>query len=318
MTEIIKPHQELIPANRLAHIPHHIRGLRPSMHAMPIIFPLMIPEPQPPLPVAPGLDAQLFVPIAEPFVLGVAEVRPFAPSGTPAVFGEVLAARDALVDGHGRRDGTACPGEGVDGAEVVGVVFEVHVGGELGGRVGEEVFGGAGAGDLAQGVEVRGPPDWVPDLEVFFPLVVVDGAGVGGIPRLVEAGRIIGISGVGEDRGGFFGGVVEDSGGEAVEDAEGARGGCCVVGTVDDVEGWSGGWSRIPNAAVCGGFRCDYGGCEAEDHEQMAPNVMHFFRFLGVVNENEVEERRRTQTLCNSANGIFENFNHPHGRESNL
>lgn len=187
----------------------------------------------------------------------------------------MLAARDALVDGHGRLDGTARPGEGVDVAEVVGVVFEVHVGGELGVRVGEEVFGGASAGDLAEGVEVHGPPDRVPDLEVYFPLVVVDGAGVGGVPGLLEAGGI-GIGGVGEDRGVSFDGVVEESGGEAVEDAEGAGGWCCVVGTVDDVEGWSRGWSRIPNVAVCGGFRCDYGGCEAEDHEQMAPNVLHF------------------------------------------
>lgn len=87
MTEIIIPHQELILANRLAHIPHDISGLGPSMHAMTIIFPLMITELQPPLPVTPGLDAQFFVPIAEPFVLGVAEVRPFAAGGTPAVFG---------------------------------------------------------------------------------------------------------------------------------------------------------------------------------------------------------------------------------------
>ena len=285
------------------------------MHAMAIIFPLMLPpELQPPLPVTPGLDAQLFSPIAEPFVLGVAEVRPFAAGGTPAVFGEMFAARDALVDGHGRFDGTACPGEGVDVAELVGVVFEVHVGGELGVRVGEEVFGGALAGDLAEGVEVHGPPDWVPDLEVFFPLVFVDGAGVGGVPGLVEAGGI-GISGVGEDGGVVFDGVVEDSGGETVEEAEGAGGWCCVVGTVDDVEGWSRSWSGIPNAAVCVGFRCDYGGCEAEDHKQMAPDVLHFVLMsLDVVVENrsgywsEVEEGRRTQSLCNPENGNLENL----------
>lgn len=101
----------------------------------------------------------------------------------------------------------------------------------------------------------------------------MDGAGVGGVPGLAEAG--IGTSGVGEDRGVFVDGIVGDSGQEAVEEAEGAGGWCCVVGTVDDVEGWSRAWSRIPEVAVCGGFRCDYGGCEAEDHEQMAPDVLH-------------------------------------------
>ena len=47
----------------------------------------------------------------------------------------MFAARDTLVDGHGGLDGTAGPGEGVDVAELVGVVFEVHVGAELGVRV---------------------------------------------------------------------------------------------------------------------------------------------------------------------------------------
>lgn len=91
------------------------------------------------------------------------EVRPFATGSTPAVFGKMFTARDALFEGHGRLDGTACPVEDVDVAELVGVVFEVHVGGELGVRVGEVVFGGASAGGLAEGVEVHGPPDWVPD-----------------------------------------------------------------------------------------------------------------------------------------------------------
>lgn len=72
----------------------------------------------------------------------------------------------------------------------MGVVFEVHVGGELGLRVGVEVVGGAGAGDLAEGVEVLRPPDRVPKFEVLVPIVFVDRAGVGGIPGLVGVGVV--------------------------------------------------------------------------------------------------------------------------------
>ena len=129
-----------------------------------------------------------------------------------------------MADVHGGLSGTANPVEGVDVAEYLGVVFEVHVGGDLGLRVSVVVFGGADAGGLAQGVEVRGPPDRVPDLEVLGPVAVVDGAGVGGVPGLVEAWVIDGKA-VSEDRSGFFNGITEHSSGDTVEDAERAGGG---------------------------------------------------------------------------------------------
>ena len=117
---------------------------------------------------------------------------------------------------------------------------------------------------MAEGVEIRGPPDRVPYLQIFVPIVGVDWAGVGGVPGLVETG-VIGIRGVGEDSRFFFNGVAEDSRRETVENAEGAGGGCCDVGIVNDVKGWAGGWSWIPKAGIVGGsrtrrFRGDHGG----------------------------------------------------------
>ena len=129
-----------------------------------------------------------------------------------------------MADAHGGWSGTTSPVEGVDVAEFLGVVFEVHVGGELGLRISVEVFGGTGAGGLADGVEVRGPPDRVPDLQVLGPVAVVDGAGVGGVPGLVEAWVIDG-KGVSEDVSGFFNGVIEHSRGDTVKNAERAGGG---------------------------------------------------------------------------------------------
>lgn len=244
MTEIIMPHQKLILANRLAHIPHDLLGLGPSMHTSPVIIPLMVMKLQRPLAIAPRFDAQFFFLVAVPLVqrLGAASgiARELAPGHAPAVFRQTLAACDALFGAHGGLDGTAFPVEGVEVAELVGIEFEVHVGGELGLRVGEEVFGGADAGGLAEGVEVRGPPDRVPDEEVLGPVAVVDGAGVGGVPGLVEVG-VFGHGGVSEDGGRFFGGVVEHSGGEAVEDADGTGGGRCGFDVVDDGDGWAGG-----------------------------------------------------------------------------
>ena len=110
---------------------------------------------------------------------------------------------------------------------------------------------GAEAGGLAEGVEVRGPPDWVPDLEVLDPVAVVDGARVRGVPRLVEVGAdgAFGVSGVGvEGDGLLLDGVVEDSGGDAVEYGDGAGGRCWdfVVGI--DGEGWAGDGQGIKGA----------------------------------------------------------------------
>lgn len=225
MTEIIIGHQKLVLANGRAHILHDLLDLGPSMHAIAVIIPLVAVELQRPLAIAPRLDAQFLLLVAEPArrVLGsvFVLVRVLAAGHGPAVFGMTLAARDALGDAHGGLDGAADPVEGVDVAELVGVEFEVHVGGELGLRVGVEVVGGAGAGGLAEGVEVRGPPDRVPDFEVFDPVAVVDGAGVGGVPGLVEVKGL----GVSEDGVGFLDGVVEDFAGEAVEQTDGAGGG---------------------------------------------------------------------------------------------
>ena len=238
MTEIIKPHPELVRADRLAHIPHDLLDLGPSMHAVAVVVPHVVVELQGPLAVVPRLDAQFLVAVAPPVVhrQGLVIIR-VAAGHAPAVFGSALGARDALADVHVRWGGTAFPVEVVDVVESLGIVFEVHVGGDLGLRVGVVVFGGADAGDLAEGVEVCGPPDRVPYLEVFGPIAVFDGAGVGSVPGLVK----LGVFGVGEDGSGFFDGVVEDSGGDAVEDTNGAGRGCWDFVVVDDGEGWAGG-----------------------------------------------------------------------------
>ncbi len=208
MAEIIKLHPELIAANRLAHIGHDVVELGPGVHAMAVVVPLMALELEFPVPVAPRLDAEVVLGVAEPVRHGEGAVVVVVAAGHgPAVFGEAFAARATVADVHGGGSGAADPVEGVGVAEPLGVVFEIHVGGELGLRVGVEVFGGADAGDLTQGVEVRGPPDRVPDLEVFGPVVVVDGAGVGGVPGLVEV-VVIGFGSLGVDGGVFFDGVV--------------------------------------------------------------------------------------------------------------
>ena len=241
MAEIIKLHAEHIPANRLAHIGHDVVELGPGVHAVAVVVPLMALELESPLPDVPRLDAEVLFGVAEPGRRGEGTVVVVVAAGQgPAVFGEAFAARATLADTHGGGVGAAGPVEGVGVAELLGVVFEVHVGGELGVRVGVEVFGGTDAGDLAQGVEVRGPPDRVPDLEVFGPVVVVDGAGVGGVPGLVEA-VVIGFRSVGEDGSFFFDGVVQEPSGDAVEDAKGACDGHCGFGVVDSGEAWAGG-----------------------------------------------------------------------------
>ena len=235
-TVIIILHQELVHANRLAHIRHDLRDLGPSMHAMVVIGPHMIAEPQLPHAVAPRLDAEFILRITVPFLVhrwGAAWLGEFAAGHGPAVFGDVLAARDAVVDVRGGWSGAAFVGDGVGVAELVGIVFKVHVGGELGLRAGEVVVLGAEAGGLAEGIEVRGPPDGVPDLEVLGPVVLVDGAGVGGVPGLVEVGAF-GVGVIREGGDGFFDGVVGDLGVLAIEDADGAGGRCCDIGAVDD------------------------------------------------------------------------------------
>ncbi len=127
--------------------------------------------------------------------------------------------------------------------------LERHEGGDLGLRVGEVVGAGALAGGLAEGVEVRFPPVRVPDLEVLFPVAVVDGAGVRRVPGLPEGvGGAFFVGGGAEEFGGLRGGVVEDLDGEAVDDGDGAGGGGwgCVVG--EDGEGGAGGGDGVEGA----------------------------------------------------------------------
>ena len=149
----------------------------------------------------------------------------------------------------------------------MGVVFEVHPGGELGLGICEEVGGGAEAAGLAEGVEILGPPDWVPDLEVLEPVAVVDGARVGSVPGLVQVDTLgsFGVGGVGEDGGALVGGVidgvidgiVEDSGGDAVEDANGVGGRCWNFVVGDDGEGRADGGDWIKDAFDVAGRRGD-------------------------------------------------------------
>lgn len=234
MTKIIKIHQEQIPTLRQAHIRHHRMSLRPRMHPMAIIIPHMPMKPKLPLLRAPRPHTQRLIRVAEPVLhsrdLGV-RPRVFVAAGqTPAMFGAPLIARVAQVDGHGGFNGAADPAEGVEVTFLVGVVFELHVRGELGLFVGVEVVGGAVAGGLAHGVEVLGPPDWVPDVEVFLEVAVVDGAWIGDVPGLGVGGIAFrGVPGVVEG-GVAFGevwedglGVFGDFLGDAVDDGEGAR-----------------------------------------------------------------------------------------------
>ena len=254
VTEIIIPHPKLILADRRAHIRNHRLDLRPSMHAIAIIIALMSVEPKRAPTLPPCLDAKLFlfVAVVSLHVYFVVVAEELAAGGLPAAFAFALCAGDAVADGHGGGGGPAEPVEGVDGAGLVGVVFEVHVGGDFGLGVGVEVVGGALAGGLAEGVEVRGPPDRVPDLEVLDPVGVMDGTWVGGVPWLEEVGALgaLGVGGVGENGGGLVDGVAEDSGGDAVEDGDGAWGGCWDFVVGDDGEGWAGGGDWIKDAFV--------------------------------------------------------------------
>ena len=187
VAEIVIAHPEQILANGRAHLRNDGLGLGIGMHAVAVVVPFVVVELEAAMARAPGLHAELAVcvaPVAD-HVLAGSVVRELAAGGLPAVFGSALGALDAVFDGHGGRDGPAAVVEGVEGAELVGVVLEVHVGADLGLRVGVEVGGGALAGGLADGVEVRGPPDRVPDLEVLGPVAVADGAAVGGVPGLV-------------------------------------------------------------------------------------------------------------------------------------
>ena len=277
MAEIIIQHQELIPADRLAHVPHDRRDLRPPMHAVAVEVPLVAVERERPLAVPPRLDAHFLALVAVVDVihaLGAAIVRELAAGHAPAVLRQSLAARDALFDGHGGSGGAACPVEGVDVTEVVGVVLEVHVGGELGLRVGVEVFGGAGAGCLAKGVEVLGPPDWVPDLEVFEPVALMDGAGVGCVPGLEGVRVVFSVRGVGEDGSGLFRGIVGDPSLDVVEDDDRAGGWSDGFPVGDDGKGWNGGcWihddfgeaGRLGGSRICRRHR-DHGGWCGRSH----------------------------------------------------
>ena len=149
----------------------------------------------------------------------------------------------------------------------MGVVFEVHPGGEFGLGIGEEVVVGAEAAALAERVEILGPPDWVPDLEVLEPVAVVDGARVGGVPGLVQVDTLgsFGVGGVGEDGGALVGGfidgvvdgIVEDSGRDAVEDTNGAGVRCWNFVVGNDGEGRADGGDRIKDAFDVAGRRGD-------------------------------------------------------------
>ena len=253
MTEIIKIHLEQIPTLRQTHIRNHRLGLRPRMHAMAIIIPNMAMKLKLPLLRAPRSHAQRLILVAEPIPhsrdLRVRAGVLVAAGQTPAVFGAALVARVAQADAHGGLDGAADPAEGVELAVLVGVVFELHVRGELGVFVGVEVVGGAVAGGLAHGVEVLGPPDWVPDVEVFLEVAVVDGARVGGVPGLGEGGVAFGD--VGEDGWGVFGDFL----GDAVDDGHGAGDGCWDKVVGDDGEGGAGrrGWDHISLGEGLGG-----------------------------------------------------------------
>ena len=133
MTHIIEPHHKLVLANRGAHIPHDRLDLRPRVHAVAIVIPLMTMERERALAVAPGLDAQFLLLVAVVAAFDFRELdvvaRVLAPGHLPAMFGLALCARDAFADGHGGLGGPADPVEGVDGAGIVGVEFKVHVGG---------------------------------------------------------------------------------------------------------------------------------------------------------------------------------------------
>lgn len=254
MIHIIILHPEKVLADRSTHISDSGLDLRPGMHAVTVIVALVAMELERALAVAPGLDAQLvpLVAVVADLDLLVAVVpRVLAPGRLPADFGFALCARVALARRHGGGLGPAEPVERVDVAHRVRVVFEVHVGGDAGGGVGEEVFVGAEAGGLPEGVEVVGPPDRVPDLEVLVPVFVVDDARVGRVPGLVEVRadelvRAVRAGDVGLDGDGF--GVVEDLGGDAVDDGDVAGGRCwdLVVGL--DGEGGAGGGQGIGGA----------------------------------------------------------------------
>ena len=143
MTEIIKVHMEQIPAFRQAHIRDNGLSLSPRMHAMAIIIPHMAMELELPLLRAPWSNAQRLIGVAVPVPhrrdLRVLS-RVFVAAGqTPAVFGAPLVAREAQPDAHGGLDGSADPAESVEVAVLVGVVFKIHVRGELGVFVGVEV-----------------------------------------------------------------------------------------------------------------------------------------------------------------------------------
>lgn len=258
MTHIIKPHQIPLLANRRAHLGHDGLDLGPGMHAVAVVVALVAVELERALAVAPGLDAQLllFVAVVAPLDLRGLDVvaRVLAARGLPADLRLALGARDALLLGKGGLHGPAEPVEREHGARGVRVVFEVHVGGHFGLGVAEEVFLGAEARGLPEGVEVRGPPDRVPDFEVLFPVAVVDGARVGRVPGLVgvrgdEAVGASGVGGVGDvgiDGGGLLlDAVVEDLGGDAVDDGDVAGSRCWDLVVGFDGEGGAGGGQGI-------------------------------------------------------------------------
>lgn len=227
------------------------------MHAIAVVVPLVAVELERALAVAPGLHAQLllFVAVVAQLDLRGLDVvaRVLAPGGLPAEFGLALYAIDALGDGQGGVHGPAEPVERVHGARVVRVVCKVHVGGHFGLGVGEEVFGRAEARGLPEGVEVPGPPDRVPDLEVLEPVAVMDGARVGRVPGLVgvevDADEAFGAGGVGVDGGGLLlDGVVEDFSGDAVDDGDVAGGRCWDLVVGFDGEGGAGGGQGIKGA----------------------------------------------------------------------
>ena len=240
--------------------------------------------------MTPRFDAQFIVIVAVVCLIHAAILRHLAGDHHPAVFCKI---RPALFDVYGGYCGAACPVEGIHVAELVGVVFEVHVGGEVGLRIGVVVFGGAAAGDLAEGVEVLGPPDWVPDCEILEPVSLADGAGVGGVPGLQGVGVVFDVRGIGENMRVLSPSVAEDPSGDTVEDDDGAGGWGNGFPVGDDGKGWDGGYwihdgfgkgGRLGGCRICSGRshcrilrerRYDLESREAKGQEEIAPSFLH-------------------------------------------
>ena len=193
MARIIILHSKLLLAQHRAPLRHDRRILRPRMHALAVVIPLVAPELEPPMPLPPRLHAQLLpagaldAPHALLDVLAHPSeaIHAVPQRQVPAVLvpaqGPVLVVHLAHL--RGRRP--ADPVERVGVLQLVVVVLELHEGGFLAVLVRVVVGGAAGAGCLPDGVEVGVPPVRVPDFEIFVPVARMDGARVVDFPFLV-------------------------------------------------------------------------------------------------------------------------------------